>query len=290
MFYLFVSSKSVSALWFSRQSFKTNVKNQIQHPYTCSNNKPKRVCVWVRFCVQNVCALKGAVALNLSVCCSSLMHNHNPPWSWIWADVDKCLVGLSEFGCLMRRCGRVPELTNYLIWLNSCCFVRFCSGDWSKCVFVCDSSHRWVLGAEYRSEHPPLTSLQAWLLSDANSFSWGAPCLMHYMQAHNCKLHYNDYSAFARHRCQSKYFWNTEAAVGYWFSVICRNKHFNQSIPESHFFPPLARLWLRQKRNCGKGKAATFFLFGEQGMKEQEGCGGSRTDRESVVQPKNEEF
>lgn len=144
--------------------------------------------------------------------------------------------------------------------------------------------------ADYKSEHPPLMSPQAPLSFNAKRVSGGVSCLMHYMQAHNCKLHYNDFSAFARHRCQSKYIWNTKAVVGYWFSVIRRNKHFNQSIPESDFFSSPGRSWLRLKRNCGKGKAGHFFLFRERGMKEQEGRGGSRTHRESVVRPRNEEF
>ncbi len=215
----------------------------------------KGLCVWCGVLRTECLRFEGNSGTE-SLCLlqnSGLMHNHNPPWSWIWADVDNCLVGLTEFGCLMRCCGRLPEFTNYLIWLNSCCFVRFCSRNWSKCVFVCDSSRRWVSGAEFRSKHPPLMSLQA------NSSSRGTPCLMHYMQAHNCKLHCNDRSAFARHRCQSKYFWSTEAGVGYWFSVICRNKHFNQSILESDFFP----LWpvrdSDRKEIMEKVKQATFF-------------------------------
>lgn len=138
-----------------------------------------------------------------------------------------------------------------VVWLvfvgGSCCVTWL----WNKCAFVGDSRHRWVSRAEWRIIRPPLMSLQA---SDAKSCSWEAPCLMHYMQAHNCKLHYNDCTAFAKHRCQSKYFWNTEAMVVHWFSVICGNKHFNQSILESYFFfSPSGRPWLRQKKNSVKG-------------------------------------
>lgn len=126
--------------------------------------------------------------------------------------------------------------------------------------------------------------------SDAKRFPCGTPCLMHYMQAHNCKLHYNDCSAFARHRCQSKYFlerrerWDTD------FSVICRNKHFNNQHQKVTFFSLLPIHDSDRKDIVEKVKRATFFLVTEQGMKEQEGRGGSRTDRKRSVQPKNGEF
>lgn len=83
--------------------------------------------------------------------------------------------------------------------------------------------------------------------------------LMHHMKAHNCKFPYNDCSTFARHRCQSKYFWNTEAAVGYWFSVIYRNKHLNQSITESDFVSLLGVPDLDWKEIVEKVKQDTFF-------------------------------
>lgn len=188
------------------------------------------------------------------------MHNHNSPWSWIWADVDKCLVGLSEFGCLMRCCGRLPESTNYPIWLNSCCFVRFCSGNWSKCVFACDSSHRWASGAEYRSEHPPLTSLQAWLFFDARTASpeglhvWCITCkhtIVNFtiMTALPLPGTAASQNIFGTQRQR----WDTD-----FLSFVGINILTNQ-YQKVTFFPPLARPWLRQKRNCGKGKAGHFF-------------------------------
>lgn len=61
--------------------------------------------------------------------------------------------------------------------------------------------------AENRCEYP-LMSLQAGLFSEAKTLSRGVPHIthyMHYMQAHNCKLHCNRCTPFARHWCQSKY-------------------------------------------------------------------------------------
>lgn len=68
----------------------------------------QRVCVWVGFCVQNVCVWISLLPHR------GLMHNHNSLWSWIWADMNKCLIEWAqpEFWCLMRLCGRLPELTN----------------------------------------------------------------------------------------------------------------------------------------------------------------------------------
>ncbi len=111
---------------------------------------------------------------------------------------------------------------------------------------------------------------------------------MLYMQAHNCKLHYNDCSASARRRCQSKYFWNKEAVAEY--IIFCHFLGINILPNQLVTFSLLAIHDSDREEFWKKVKLATFFLCGEQGMKEQEGRGGSRMDRESVVEPKNEEF
>lgn len=55
------------------------------------------LCTWcLRAVVLNLPCLLQQCAI------VGLLHNHNSPWSWIWADVDKCLVGLSEHSSALR--------------------------------------------------------------------------------------------------------------------------------------------------------------------------------------------
>lgn len=53
------------------------------------------------------------------------------------------------------------------------------------------------------------------------------------------------------------------------FSVICRNTHFHyQQYQYQQPFSLSVHPWLRQKRNCGKGKAGYFFLGYRKGVEE----------------------